>query len=171
MIGHVVIEKGQIKLDVQGFFVQLAGEIHARLGRVDVPVQAEDQVVRHDRIAGGEKRHQTLDEMSISRAHALLHMAEIDLKIDLLHAPSVLDRRSIHLVEPRITHRPQRQIEAGIEYLTHWHASQVSGLSSEHASASAPAGAVPGRPGIAAAAAAGSRTVVFEILVAGRERR
>jgi hypothetical protein len=83
---------------------------------------------------------------------------EIDLEIDFLHGPGVLDRRPIHLIKARVAHRPQGEIEARIEQRSaHWQASHSSGFSSEHTTA--------------AESLTVACTVVLVILVAGRERK
>ena len=125
-----------------------------------------------DRVAGGKERHQPLDQMPLGRRHALAQMAEIDLEIDLLDRPGVLDRRAIHLVEARIAHRPQREIEAGISRQAictfcrasdgaHWQASQHFRIL-ERAGTTA---------SVSLACAWVACTVVFAMCVAGRERR
>ena len=131
-----------------------------------MPVQADHEVVGDDGVAGGEERHQPLDQVPLGRRHALPQVTEVDLEVDLLHRPGVLDRTAIHLVEARIAHRPQGEVEAGIEQdlrcddCAHWQASQVSGFSSEQTTA---------RVSLASGCAA--CTVVLAICVAGRERR
>jgi hypothetical protein len=170
LIRHIVVEERQVELDVQRLLVKLARQVHASLGRVDVPVQADHEIVRYDRVAGREERHQPLDEVPLRGRHALAQVSEIDLEVDLLHGPGVLDGGAVHLVEARIAHRAQRQVEPGIQELSgrstaglhldggaHWQASQLCGFSSEQATA-------PASEPLA-------RTVAFAILVAGRERR
>jgi len=128
-------------------------------------IQVEHEIVRHDRITGGKKRDQALDQMALGRRHALRKMAEVDLEIDLFDGPGVLDRGAVHFVELRIAHRAQGEIEAGVEQdwrIVHWHASQLSGFSSEQTTASA---------SLIACAGALVSSVVFAIRVAGRERR
>ncbi len=156
MIGHVGVEQRQVELDVQRLFEQLARQIHPRLGCVEVAVEIEDQVVRDDRVAGGEERDEPLDQVALRGGHPR-QIGEVGREVDLLDRPGVLDRRAVHLEEPRIGERPQRQAQPGVEQPRgHWHASQVSGFSSEHAMAST---------------GAASATVVLPIFVAGRERR
>ena len=115
MIGNVVVEESEIELHVQRLLEQLPGQVHARFGCVDVLVQAQDQIVRHNGIAGGEERYETLDEVAIGRAHAPLHVTQINLKIDFFHAPGILDGGTVHLIELRIAHGPKGEIETGIE--------------------------------------------------------
>ena len=66
-IGHVVVEQGEIELDVNGLFIELPGEIEPRLGRVDVLVEVQHQVVGDDRVAGGEEGDESLDQMDLGR--------------------------------------------------------------------------------------------------------
>jgi hypothetical protein len=70
--------------------------------------------------------------MALGGRHALSQVSEIDLEIDFLDRPGVLDGRAIHLVKARVTHGPQREIESGVEQ-AHWQASQLSGFSKEQA--------------------------------------
>jgi len=98
-----------------------------------------------------KKCHQPLDQMTVRRVHAALQVAQVDLKIDFLHAPRVLDRRPIHFVELRVTHGSQREVESRIQQAAHWQASQLCGFSSEQAMASA------------------DGTVVLAMRVAGRD--
>ena len=171
VIRHVVIEQRQVELDVQRFLVELAREIHARLRRIDVPIQADHEVVRDDRIAGGKESHQPLDEMPIRGRHALAQMSEIDLEIDLLDRPRVLDRRPIHLVEARVAHGPQRQIEARIEQVPV--ATARCPVVSSAALTGRPRSSADSRASRPPRSASGPcrLTVVFAICVAGRERR
>jgi len=100
---------------VQRFFVELARQVHARFRGIEVLVQVQHQVVRHDRVAGGEERDQAMDQVLIGRRHLLVQVGDVDLEIDLLHRPGVLDGVAVHLVEVRVTHRTQGQLETGIE--------------------------------------------------------
>ncbi len=111
------------------------------------------QIVGDNGVAGRKECDEAFDEVPVRGAHAALQMTQIDLKIDFLDAPGVLDRAAIHLIELRIAHRPQGQIESGVEQPAHWQASQASGFSSEQATAAV------------------SRTVVLAMLVAGRDLR
>ncbi len=168
-IGHVVVQQRQIELDVQRFLEQLPRQVHARFGRVDVPVQADDQIVRHDGIAGGEERHQPLDQVPVGRRHPLRQVAEVDLEVDLLHRPGVLDRRrdtsrrSADSASAAASDRSRDRAETLAvhgRHGAHWQASQDSGFSSEHTTA-----AVSLTCGCVAC------TVVLAMCVAGRERR
>ncbi len=69
-VGDVVVEQGQVELDVQRLFVELARQVHPGFGGVDVLVQVEHQVVRHDRVAGREERHETATRGASRRASA-----------------------------------------------------------------------------------------------------
>jgi hypothetical protein len=55
------------------------------------------------------------DEVAFGRGHARAQVAEVDLEIDLLHAPGVPDGTAVHLVEARVAHRPQGEVEARIQ--------------------------------------------------------
>ena len=138
---------------MQRFFVQLPRQVHARFGRIDVLVQAQHHIVGDDGISGREKCHQALDQMPVRGVHAALQVTQIDLKVDFLDAPGILDRRAIHVVELGVSHRAQREIESRIEQAVHWQASQDCGFSREQAMASSVG------------------TVVLAIRVAGRDRR
>ena len=67
LVGDVGVEQRQVELDVQRLFVQLARQEHAGLGRVDVLVEVEHEVVRHDRVAGGEERDEAVDQVPLGR--------------------------------------------------------------------------------------------------------
>ena len=56
---------------MQRLFVELARQVHARLGRVDVPVEVQHQVVRDDRVAGREEGDQPLDQVPLGGRHPL----------------------------------------------------------------------------------------------------
>ncbi len=71
-----------------------------------MPVQADHQIVGNDGVAGREEGHQALDQMPLRGRHALLQMAQVDLEVDLLDRPGVLDRGPVHFVEAGIAHRP-----------------------------------------------------------------
>ena len=164
-IRDVGVEQRQVELHVQGLFVELARQVHARLGGVQVPVEVQHQVVGHDRIASGEEGDQPLHEVALGVGHLAGQVPDVGREVDLLDGPGVLDRRPVHLEEGRVGHRPQREAEARIEQPgrtgegAHWQASQLPGFSSEQATAAA------------SVAAAVSAIVVLAILVAGRERR
>ena len=117
-LGHVrqvVVEQGQVELDVQRLLVELARQVHPRLGRVDVLVEVEHQVVADDRVAGGEERHQPLDQVPLGGGDPPVEVGQVGREVDLLDRPGVLDRRLVHLEEGGIPHRPQGQVHAGIE--------------------------------------------------------
>jgi hypothetical protein len=164
-LGHVGVEQGQVELHVQRLFVELARQVQARLGRVDVLVEVDGQVVGHDRVTGGEEGHQPLDEVALRRRHLLLQIAGVGREVDLFHGPGVLDGGPVHLVERRVAHRTQGQGHSGIEQHDlasfYWQASQVSGFSSEQATAAESL----------ASPETGGFTVVLAMRVAGRERR
>ncbi|MNI38245.1 hypothetical protein D3C73_923780 [compost metagenome] len=114
-IRQVVVQQGQVELHVQRFFIQLARQVHARFGRVQVLVQVQHQVVGHDRIAGGEERDKTMDQVTLARRHLAVQVADVDLEVDLFHRPGVLDRIPVHVIELRVAHRAQGQFKTGIE--------------------------------------------------------
>ena len=70
-VGDVVVEQRQVELHVQRLFVQLARQVHPGFGRVDVLVEVEHEVVRHDRVAGGEERHEPADTRCFSAGISL----------------------------------------------------------------------------------------------------
>ncbi|MNT81498.1 hypothetical protein D3C72_2211010 [compost metagenome] len=78
-------------------------------------VQVQHQVVGHDRIAGGEERDQTMDQVTLARRHLAVQVADVDLEVDLFHRPGVLDRIPVHVIELRVAHRAQGQFKTGIE--------------------------------------------------------
>ena len=115
LIRDVGVEQRQVELDVQRLFVELTTQVHAGFGRVDVLVQVEHQVVRHDRVARCEERDQTVDQVPLGGQQLALQVDEVVGEVDLLHRPGVADRVPVHVVELRIAHRPQRQVETGIQ--------------------------------------------------------
>ena len=114
-IGDVGVEQGEVELHVQRFLVELARQVHARFGRVDVLVQIQHQVVRDDGVAGGEERHQPLDQVALGGGHLRAEVADVHREIHFLDGPGVLDRVAVHLVERRVAHRAQGELEAGVE--------------------------------------------------------
>jgi hypothetical protein len=112
VIGHVGVEQRQVELHVQRLLVELARQVHPRLGGVDVLVEVEHQVVGDDRVAGGEERDQALHQVALGRRH-LREVGEVGAEVDLLDGPGVLDRAAVHLEERGVRHRPQRQTQAG----------------------------------------------------------
>ena len=85
-VGDVGVEQRQVELDVQRLFVELARQVHPRLGRVDVLVEIEDEVVRDDRVAGREEGDEALDEVALGVGHLLLQVADVGGEVDLLDA-------------------------------------------------------------------------------------
>ena len=112
VVGQVVVEQRQVELDVQRLLVQLAGQEQPGLGGVDVLVQVEHEVVGDDRVAGGEERDEPADEVPLGRASACVQVDEVVGEVDLLDRPRVADRVPVALVELRVAHRPQREVEA-----------------------------------------------------------
>ena len=142
LVGHVGVEQGQVELHVHRLLEELAGEVEPTLGGVDVLVEVQHQVVGHDRVAGGEERDQPRDQVPLGVAEPL-EVLEVGVQVDLLDGPGVLDRVAVAVVEVRVAHRPQGQVHPGVEQHrgvlvvgAHWQASQLSGFSSEQASAS-----------------------------------
>src|SRR6185369_508295 len=127
----------------QRLLVELPRQVQARLGRVDVFVEVEHQVVGDDRVARGEEGDQPLHQMAVGVAHAAGEVGDVGGEVDLLDGPGVLDGVAVHLVEARVAHRAQGELEAGVEQhggllvAGYWQASQASGFSSEHATAAA----------------------------------
>ena len=78
-------------------------------------VEVEDQVVGHDRVAGGEEGHQAVDQVLLGRHELAVEIGQVVGEVDLLDGPGVLDRIAVHVEELRVTHRAQRQVEPGIE--------------------------------------------------------
>jgi hypothetical protein len=114
-VGDVVVEQRQVELHVQRLFVELARQVHPGFGGVDVLVQVEHQVVRHDRVARGEERDQPPDEVLLGRHQLALQVDQVVGEVDLLDGPRVLDRVAVHVEELRVPHRPQRQVVARVE--------------------------------------------------------
>ena len=174
LVGHVGVEQGEVELHVDGLLEQLPRQVEPPFRRVHVLVQVEYEVVRHDRVPGGEERDEPGDQVPLRRGQ-LGQVGQVRVQVYLLHRPGVLDRVAEPVVERRVAHRPQGQVHAGVEQAPlaglpgraalgrgHWHASQVSGFSSEQATAAS---------GAASAAGALTATVACCIRVAGRERR
>ena len=68
-VGDVRVEQGQIELDVQRLLVELARQVHARLGGVEVLVEVQHEVVGDDGVAGGEEGDQPLHEVALGVRH------------------------------------------------------------------------------------------------------
>src|SRR5690606_28466514 len=60
-VGEIGVEQREVELHVERFLVNLARQIHARFGRIDVTIQIQHHVVADDRVTGGKKRHQSTD--------------------------------------------------------------------------------------------------------------
>ena len=114
VVGQVVVEQREVELHVQRFLVELPGQEQAGLRGVDVLVQVEHEVVGDDRVAGGEEGDEAADEVALGGDH-LAQVDEVVGEVDLLDRPRVADRRPVALVELRIAHRPQREVEARVE--------------------------------------------------------
>ena len=176
LVGDVGVEQGQVELHVHRLLEQLPREVEPALGGVDVLVEVEHQVVRHDRVAGREEGDQPRDQVPLGLAEPL-EVLEVGVQVDLLDRPGVLDRVAVAVVEVRVAHRPQGEVHPGVEQhlggvrCRHWQASQFSGFSSEQASASSSERVVRGVVSTGAATGALTDVVVCWIRVAGRERR
>ena len=103
---------------MHGLFKELAREIKPRFGRVDVLVEIEHQVVRHDRIAGGEEGDQALDKVDLGGREARAQVDQVGREVDFFDGPGVLDAVSEHVEEDGILHRPQGEAEAWVEDVT-----------------------------------------------------
>ena len=104
-----------IELHVQRLFVQLPREEHAGLGRVDVFVEVQNQVVRHDRVAGGEERDDAIHQVALGGQQPVVQVGKVVGEVDLLDGPGVADGVAVHLVELGIAHGPQGEVETGIQ--------------------------------------------------------
>jgi hypothetical protein len=181
-LGHVRqvgVQERQVELDVQRLLVELAAQVEAGLGRVHVAVEVEHHVVGHDRVAGGEERHQAVDEVPLGGVELAGQVQQVVGEVDLVHGPGVADGIPVQVVEGRVPHRSQGEVESGVEQAgaaaggarraggglvpgevlgdRHSQASQCSGSSSEQATASA--------------ALTPTGVVAVVMRVAGRERR
>ena len=67
VVGQVRVQQGQVELDVYRLLEQLPRQVEPGLRRVDVLVQVEHQVVRDDRVAGGEERDEPVDQVAFGR--------------------------------------------------------------------------------------------------------
>jgi len=100
---------------VLGLLEELAREEEPGLGRVQMAVEVEDEVVRDDRVPGREERDEPVDEMALARQQSLGEVDEVVGKVDLLDRPGVADRVPVALVELGVAHRAQVEVEAGVE--------------------------------------------------------
>ena len=53
--------------------------------------------------------------MPFGRAELVLEIVHVLREIHFLDGPGVADRVAVHLVEMRVAHRPQGEVETGIE--------------------------------------------------------
>ena len=114
LVWHVGVQQGQVELDVHGLLEQLPGQVQPALGRVDVLVEVEHEVVGDDRVAGGEEGDQPGDQVPLG-GRQLGQVGEVGVQVDLLDGPGVLDRVAEAVVEVRVAHRPQGQVHARVE--------------------------------------------------------
>ena len=168
-IGHVGVEQRQVELHVQRFLVELARQVHARLGRVDVLVEVEHEVVRDDRVAGREERDEPLDRWRSAgvilrrRSPTSVEKSTSSTVHVFLIAPRYISKNAGYAIGRSVRQKPGiEQARRVGSTCAHWQASQLSGFSSEQATR---------RRGGRSASAAGVSTVAFAMRVAGRERR
>ncbi len=114
LVGHVGVQQRQVELHVHGFLEQLPGQVQPAFGRVDVLVQVEHEVVGHDRVAGGEERHQPADQVPLGRRQPP-EVGQVGVQVDFLDGPGVRDRVPEPVVELRVPHRPQGQVHTRVE--------------------------------------------------------
>ena len=114
-IRHVRVQQRQVELHVQRLLVELPRQVHPRLGRVDVLVEVQHQVVPHDRVARREERHQPVDQVPLRVRHLAAQVHQVRGEVHLLHRPRVLDGVPVHLEEDRIGHRAQREVHPGVQ--------------------------------------------------------
>src|SRR5262249_16556916 len=67
LVRHIRVEQRQIELDVYRLLEQLPGEVQPGFGRVDVLVQVQYQIVRHDGVAGREECDESVHEVFLGR--------------------------------------------------------------------------------------------------------
>ena len=113
-VGEVGVQQRQIELDVHGLLEELAGQVQPRLGGVDVLVERQHEVVGDDRVTGREERDQPADHVLLARRQ-LGEVGDVGVEVDLLDGPGVLDRVPVALVEVRVAHGAQGQLEARVE--------------------------------------------------------
>src|SRR5216683_2920065 len=106
-IRHVVVEQSQVELHMHSLFEELPRKIQPRLGRVDVLVQIEHEIVRYDRISRREEGDKPLDEMDLSRRQARAKVYQIGREIDLFHSPCIANTILEHLKEDGVPHGTQ----------------------------------------------------------------
>jgi hypothetical protein len=107
-VGHIVVEQSEIKLDMDGFFKELPREIQTGLGRVDVFVEIEYEIVRHNAVPSSKESNKPLNHVNLCRRDPLLEIDQVSLKIDLLNSPGVFDAIAKHVIKDRETHGAKR---------------------------------------------------------------
>src|SRR6187402_545193 len=112
---NVVIQKREVELHMHGLFKQLPREVKTRLGRVDVLVKVEHEIVRNDRVSGCEEGNEALDGVDLGWCETLLQIDEVCLEVDFFDGPCVLDAVAAHVIELRIAHGAQCETQAWIE--------------------------------------------------------
>lgn len=63
LVRHIGVEQRQVELHVHRLLEELPAEVEPRLLGVDVLVEVENEVVRDDRVAGGDEGHQPRHEV------------------------------------------------------------------------------------------------------------
>ena len=173
LVRHVGVEQVEVELHVHGLLEQLPGQVQPAFRGVDVLVQVEDEVVGHDRVAGGEERDQPGDQVPLGRRQPG-QVGQVGVQVHLLDRPGVLDRVAEPVVEHRVPHRPQGQVHAGVEEHGPVH-SRVTGRPhrSRGSQGSRPGRRrlAVGRPGLGRGRRVATATVACWMRVAGRERR
>ncbi|MNX63799.1 hypothetical protein D3C86_948080 [compost metagenome] len=111
---------------------ELLAQEHPKLGGVDVLVEVEHEVMRHDIVGRGEEGHQALDEMGLLGADAIAQVCDVHREVDLVGRPDVLEGVPVQLEELGVAHGAERELQVGVEK-HYWQASQDSGFSSEQA--------------------------------------
>ncbi len=78
-------------------------------------VQVEYQIVGDNRISRGKESDQTADKVALCGGEALIEVGDVGEEVHFLHRPGVLDGIPVLLIENGIRHRPESEIESGIE--------------------------------------------------------
>jgi hypothetical protein len=113
-----------------------------------------------------KKATKASNEVRLGAGHLLVQVERVGREVDLVDRPRVLDGILVHLEEGRVGHRAKRQAHSRVENAggpgggAHWRASQLSGFSSEQATAA-----------VSFFDSVGVSIVAFAMRVAGRDRR
>ncbi len=114
LVGHIGVQQRQVELHVDGFLEELPGQVQPPFRRVDVLIQIQHEVVRHDGVTGGKERDKPGNEVAFGRCEPP-EVGQVRVQIYFLHGPRVADGVLEPVVELRVPHRPQRQVHAGIQ--------------------------------------------------------